>query len=599
MAVFKCKMCGGTLEIQGNETTVTCEYCDSKQTLPKLTDDRVERLYDRANHFRRNNEFDKAMGIYEQILAEDESDAEVYWSLVLCSYGIEYVEDPVSHRRVPTVNRTQFTSIFDDENYKRALQHADISQKVIYEEEAKQINEIQKGILAISQNEEPFDVFICYKESDENGRRTRDSAIYANDLYHELTKEGFKVFYSRITLEDKLGQAYEPYIFAALNSAKVMVVIGTKPEYFNAVWVKNEWSRFLGMMKKGQKKTLIPAYSGMDPYDLPEEFSHLQAQDMQKLGFMPDLIRGIKKIIGVEQKVVAAPVAQQTSGDNANSVVGIDSLLKRIEIFLENSDWKSASSYCEKVLDRDPENSKAYVYKLLSQAGVATVDGLAKSKQALEDYPAYRNAIRYADPRIADEIQTHNAKIKEKLKKEEEKRNEQNKRQQHIDHLKSEKKGATQKINQLRSAAENVQHKINYLNIAGKRRFETFNLILAIAILASGFLMLLIGGATGFSDESMSTIIIFGISYMYICPMWLAARLDKSRLGALIANSFTYGIWYVVVSFKVILTYKKSMNVIVNEYNELVAQYNKIGMEMQQMQSYLDETTQQLNQVYK
>ena len=141
MAVFKCKMCGGTLEIQGNETTVTCEYCDSQQTLPKLTDDKIERLYDRANHFRRNNEFDKAMGIYEQILAEDENDAEVYWSLVLCSYGIEYVEDPTSHRRVPTVNRTQFTSIFDDENYKRALQHADISQKAIYESEAKQINE--------------------------------------------------------------------------------------------------------------------------------------------------------------------------------------------------------------------------------------------------------------------------------------------------------------------------------------------------------------------------------------------------------------------------------------------------------------------------
>ena len=42
----------------------------------------------------------------------------------------------------------------------------------------------------------------------------------ANDLYHQLTQEGFKVFFSRITLEDKLGTAYEPYIFAALNSVK-------------------------------------------------------------------------------------------------------------------------------------------------------------------------------------------------------------------------------------------------------------------------------------------------------------------------------------------------------------------------------------------
>ena len=64
-------MCGGELEIKANDTIATCEYCGSKQTLPKLNDDRKVNLYDRASHFRRNNEFDKAMGIYEQILNED------------------------------------------------------------------------------------------------------------------------------------------------------------------------------------------------------------------------------------------------------------------------------------------------------------------------------------------------------------------------------------------------------------------------------------------------------------------------------------------------------------------------------------------------
>lgn len=220
MSTFKCKMCSGTLEIQSGQTVAECEYCGTQQTLPKLDDDRRANLYDRANHFRRSNEFDKAMAIYEKILNEDSTDAKSYWSLVLCRYGIEYVEDPVTHKRVPTVNRAQFTSIFDDDNYKSALQYADSYQRSLYEAEAKAINEIQKGILAISQQEEPFDVFICYKESDNNGRRTPDSVL-ANDLYHQLTQEGFKVFFARITLEDKLGSAYEPYIFAALNSANV------------------------------------------------------------------------------------------------------------------------------------------------------------------------------------------------------------------------------------------------------------------------------------------------------------------------------------------------------------------------------------------
>ena len=391
MSVFKCKMCGGALEINGNETVAVCEYCGTKQTLPHLNDDKKANLYDRANHFRRNNDFDKAMAIYEQILNEDNTDAEAYWSLVLCRYGIEYVEDPSSHKRIPTVNRAQFTSVFDDDNYKSALQYADASQREVYEEEAKAINEIQKGILAISQKEEPFDVFICYKETDSNGRRTQDSVL-ANDLYHQLKQEGFKVFFSRITLEDKLGSAYEPYIFAALNSAKVMVVLGTKPEYLNAVWVKNEWSRYLALVKQSNgKKILIPAYRDMDPYDLPEEFSHLQAQDMSKLGFMQDLIRGIKKIISVGSPKTAVKETVVINGGNSNTAP----LLKRAFMFLEDGNWEEADEYCEKVLDQDPENAQAYLGKLMAELRVRKQEQLAECEETFENNGNYQKALRF------------------------------------------------------------------------------------------------------------------------------------------------------------------------------------------------------------
>ena len=395
MAIFKCKMCGGTLEISNNETVATCEYCGTQQTLPKLDNDRRINLYDRANHFRRNNEFDKAMGIYEQILNEDNTDAEAYWSLVLCRYGIEYVEDPSSHKRIPTVNRAQFTSVFDDDNYKSALRYADGYQRHVYEEEAKAINEIQKGILAISQKEEPFDVFICYKETDNNGRRTPDSVL-ANDLYHQLTQEGFKVFFARITLEDKLGSAYEPYIFAALNSAKVMVVLGTRPEYFKAVWVRNEWSRYLSLIKQGQKKILIPAYKDMDPYDLPEEFSHLQAQDMGKLGFLQDLIRGIKKI--AQEDTPKATVVKETTitGGSANTAP----LLRRVFMFLEDGDWNSANEYCERVLDIDPENASAYLGKLMADLRVGKEESLKDCAEPFDTNNNYQKAIRFADIKL-------------------------------------------------------------------------------------------------------------------------------------------------------------------------------------------------------
>lgn len=302
MAVFKCKMCGGNIEFTPGETVGVCDYCGTKQTLPKANDDVITNLFNRANNLRLKGEFDKAEQIYENIVQQDDSEAEAHWGIVLCKYGIEYVEDPKSTERIPTCHRTRFESIRTDVDYQAAIDYSDALQQVIYEREAWAIDKLQKDILAIVEKEDPFDVFICYKETDESGKRTVDSTL-ANDIYHQLTQNGLKVFYAAITLEDKLGQEYEPYIFAALNSAKVMLVIGTKPEHFTSIWVKNEWSRFMHLMKTDSSKTLIPCYRDMDAYDLPEEFAHLQAQDMSKIGFIQDVIRGTEKLVGKRVQV--------------------------------------------------------------------------------------------------------------------------------------------------------------------------------------------------------------------------------------------------------------------------------------------------------
>ncbi len=305
MSVLICKMCGGDLEVQEGMTTVRCPYCGTNQTLPKFDSEKRLRMYDRANHFRRSNDYDKAMTVYEQILNEDQTDSEAYWSIVLCRYGIEYVEDPKTHRRIPTVNRMQYTSVLADEDYKEALHYADAVQAKLYEQEATAIDAIQKGIFQVSSKEAPYDIFICHKEADEHGNRTRDSVL-ADELYYQLTRNGYRVFCARITLQNKPGVAYEPYIFGALHSARVMIVVGTCRENFQAVWVRNEWSRYLTLIKQGERKVLIPAYRDMDPYDLPTEFSHLQALDMSRLGFLQDLNYGIRKILE-EDKVQAVP----------------------------------------------------------------------------------------------------------------------------------------------------------------------------------------------------------------------------------------------------------------------------------------------------
>ncbi|MCI5892421.1 MAG: TIR domain-containing protein [Clostridiales bacterium] len=402
MAVFKCKMCGGNLEAAEGQNIGTCDSCGSTMTLPKANDERVLNLFNRATHYRQQNEFDKAIATYESILEEDNENAEAYWGLVLSKYGIEYVEDPKTHKRIPTCHRLQHESILSNLDYKSALKYAlDYSAERLYREESEKIAEIQKNILSIANNEAPYDVFICYKETDNNGRRTIDSTL-AQDIYYQLTNEGYKVFFSRITLEDKLGTEYEPYIFSALNSAKIMLVVGTNKDYYNAVWVKNEWARFLDLAKKDKSKMIIPCYRDMDAYDLPDELSMFQSQDMSKIGFIQDLIRGIKKVL---QKNSAQPTV--TVVNNTAEAFNSETILKRAFMLLEDAEWQKADKLLEQVLNHEPENARAYLGKLMSDVKVNKEENLGKSAVDFSENANYKKAVRFADSKAKSILQDY------------------------------------------------------------------------------------------------------------------------------------------------------------------------------------------------
>lgn len=377
MAIIKCKMCGGDLILTEGQTVAECEYCGSRQTVPTADSEKKLVQFERAERLRKNCEFDKAAGIYESIVSEFRTESEAYWGLFLCKYGIEYVDDPATGKKVPTCHRSGFDSVMEDSDLEQALENADAIARKVYREEAKQIEEIRKGIIEVSGKEEPYDIFICYKETDENGERTIDSVI-AQDVYDALASKGYRVFFSRITLEDKLGQEYEPYIFAALNSAKIMLAFGTDYEYYNAVWVKNEWSRYLKLMASDKSKHLIPCYKGIDAYDMPKEFAKLQAQDMGKVGAMQDLLRGIEKILpkAAPVTVVQERVVVGGSGDNR-----IASLLDRGNMALEDGDWAKADSFFEDVLNNDSKNAQAYIGKTLALERCRTIDALIRKRK--------------------------------------------------------------------------------------------------------------------------------------------------------------------------------------------------------------------------
>ena len=394
MTAFKCKMCGGSLTVTNETAVCECAYCGTCQTVTKSRDENIINMFNRATNLRLKAEFDKAYDQYEKIVLICPDDSESYWGLILCKYGVEYVKDPVTGCMIPTLHRTQVEPVTTDPDYLNVLEYADKGQRIVYEREAAQINSVQKDVLAVARIESPYDVFICYKERDENGSRTQDSVI-ANDIYHQLTQVGLKVFYAAITLEDKLGQEYEPYIYAALHSAKVMLVIGTRPEYFEAPWVRNEWSRYLKIVDKDRSKLLIPCYRDMDSADVPPELSNLPSQDMGRIGFITETVRGIKKVLNIQVDSFLEPdVPGQVN------VSDISQLLKQGNHALVDDKWDEAMQLFDQVLDENPEEYRAYIGQLCAEMEISSEEELVNIGKPIISSNSYKRACLFGGEEV-------------------------------------------------------------------------------------------------------------------------------------------------------------------------------------------------------
>lgn len=446
MAVLKCKMCGGDLVYEPGATVCECEYCGSRQTIPNADNEKKIALFARANRLLRSCEFDKAESIFSSIAVEFPEEAEAYWGLVLCKYGIEYVDDPLTGKKIPTCHRSSFDSVMDDADFDQVMENADNVARAVYRAQAKQIEEIRKGIIEVSGKEAPYDIFICYKETAEDGQRTIDSVL-AQDVYDALTTKGYRVFFSRISLEDKLGTEYEPYIFAALNSAKVMLAFGTSYDYYNAVWVKNEWSRYLKLMAEDKGKHLIPCYKDIDAYDIPKEFRSLQAQDMGKVGAVQDLIRGIEKLLGRTEKSAdskqQAVIHQVVSGGP-----NVDALLKRGYDSLEDGAFDEAKTFFNDALNSNAQSAEAYLGLFMADIEAEDLEkaqeGYVEGNYTENRY--WKRAKQYASGEVADRLSEWDSLRDTRLQREADAKEEADRKAREAEEAKRKKEEEIRKL---------------------------------------------------------------------------------------------------------------------------------------------------------
>ncbi len=297
--VYECECCGGTFE-KRKEGEYYCYHCGYVKYIETTTSGEIISLLNQANALRNKGEFDDACEIYQNVTIKDENNPEGYWGMFLCEYGIMHVQDPKSGKFVPTCNRASLTPITKDANLQKAIDLSSGAQKEDIKQKADQIEKIREKILTLSQNEQPYDVFICYKRtaSIEDGRETyTEDAQQAREIYDILNGVGYKVFFAEKTLQNLAGSEYEPIIFNALNTSKVMLVVCSDPVYINAPWVKNEWRRFIKLMEYNEDKKLIPVMAGgMKAGRLPDHLKKFQGLEIN-VSFKDNLLESLKRCI--------------------------------------------------------------------------------------------------------------------------------------------------------------------------------------------------------------------------------------------------------------------------------------------------------------
>ena len=302
-----CDHCGGSY-IYTNGRYV-CQACGSYK--PEEISNEEVTLLCMAYQKLRTARFKAARRAFDDIIQEYPENPSAYWGRLMAKYGVKYERD-VDGRMIPTCYATSIKSVLNDSDYKKALQYADEENKRYYQEKAEYMERVRKEWAEKANKEKPYDIFICYKETDHNEKRTKDS-VAAQKLYTHLTAKGYRVFFSRESLKDKIGEKYEPYIFNAISTAKIMIVYGSNPEYINSTWLKNEWRRYEKMIHERKKKpdSLILAYEGFSPKELSDVFSSRQGIEAGKKDFYSRLDKTIERILDSKKEGGKIPLVSE------------------------------------------------------------------------------------------------------------------------------------------------------------------------------------------------------------------------------------------------------------------------------------------------
>ena len=367
--VFGCKECGSphVREKDGKLHCISCgAWFEKNVETDEERDARVLYLtrLDRAEELLRMSppRFDDAEDHFREFIKEYPDHSDGYWGLVRARYGIKY-EDDVTGKKIPSCYKSSYEDFRRDSDFMKAVSLAE-NDKICgnLKEQAELIASVCKEWREETKKYN-YDIFISFKDEDKSLGISDEDRNEMNGLYDFLKDEGYSVFFSPRSMRRYAGKHYDAYIFNALQSARFMIVYGSKPEYFTSTWVQNEWTRFLRMVANGKKKkgSCIVVYNDFDPNMLPHYLHKLQAVDASHKRYYIDILNRVKDVLAEEQEV------------DTN-----EELMRKIEeLMRQNEESQKRQEELQKSLE---EEKKKNTVKQVEQKPTATSDNKKEPK---------------------------------------------------------------------------------------------------------------------------------------------------------------------------------------------------------------------------
>ena len=414
--IFKCLGCGNGLESgKAVDGLVTCDFCGMKRTVPKRETKPAALTYLMlAEHDLEVGEFDKAYTGYRKAAEADGEEPEAYFGMALARFKVQYLKDftaetvrfqPICHE----ITEKKFT---EDKNYLKALSLSSGNRRAKYEEQAREIDYINREFCTLKAKGAKYDCFLCVKVTNESGGHTEDSHT-ATTLYHELKKAGYSPFYSEEEVRGRTGADYEALILYALWSSRCMLVICSNEEYLQTPWVKNEYTRFIKMLREEEKEdrsiaivfgdTPVEKLSGVQgkiqgiPFKSYDALDRIRAfVDRFAVKEAPELARKEYGTVTYQKKSVLKTGVEKrrlTVTGGGEVTVSDKAKLNIAGEFLTRRVFSAAIRFCDQLIKDNPQNGEAYWIRFLAENQCVNTDGFISKQAVNENFDSLEKAI--------------------------------------------------------------------------------------------------------------------------------------------------------------------------------------------------------------